>query len=390
MADFKKYLELIQFNLTEQDKPNLQLLKQVISAHLSAFPYQNTDLFIEGRKPIQERVICPIDLDSIFDQMVIHQRPGYCFQNAELLAWALATLGFSVGKHLAKVVNCFSQNIREDLFADDIVSHELLIIDLSADDGLWVIDTGFANNSLREPLAMRFGEHEIATEQYRLSGLSQQNIIRLEIKMHQGWFCLYDFDRQAKSQADIDEANRQLFINPKAPLIRNFLKLGHVNHEKRKNLVRFPAGGASFFKSLSSTEKHYDLVALSEDAQLTRHAFAVKVTEENALKYSVLDPFCPKTAKSTITGIITANDLQKIIGTEQVGVLFRKLQDDKIGAEPLQSLKPFLSTILAITAERGHTHGREKTITSVAEYCELAKEKFHIALDEAALSALTL
>lgn len=246
MADFKQYLKLIQLNLNDGVEPSLLLLKKIVKAHLHTFPYQNTELFIQGRKPMQERIISPIHIDSIFEQMVIQRRSGYCFQNSELLAWALTNLGFTVTKHLAKIINCFSKNIREDLLAEEIFSHVLLQVAPPDYSGSWIVDTGFANNSLREPLAMRVGEQVISTERYRLSYLAQQALLRLEIKIHQEWFCLYDIDPNPQLQEQIDEANRQLFIHPKEPLIRTFLKLGQVTDEKRKSLALFAGGRVSF------------------------------------------------------------------------------------------------------------------------------------------------
>ncbi len=280
MATLKEYLEFIKLDIPVPVEPTLALLKQIIKAHLNAFSYQNTYLFIQGKKPVQERIIRTIDLDSNFDQMVSKKQPGYCFQNAELLSWALTELGFKVTKHLAKVVNCLSEKIDEKAISEGIESHELLIVDLPNEKNKkWIVDTGFANNSLREPLAIQNGEQKIRAENYRLT-LAEKKI-RLELAIPQGWFCLYDVDPQPKLQAEIYEANRQLFISDKPPAIVKFLKFGSVNDEKRKNLAHFPTTGPSFFKSLSLEKSKDTPIASAKDlCLLVEKKFAVTLDED--------------------------------------------------------------------------------------------------------------
>lgn len=394
MTDIRKYLEFIKLNLPEPIaliKPSLLLLKQMVRAHLQAFPYQNTELFIQGKKPLSERQASDISIDALFKQMVIQKRSGYCFENTELLAWALTELGFNVTKHLVKAINCLSSEINEELVTKAIFGHECLIVSLNDDTShmKWLVDTGFDKNSLREPLLIQSGEQNIATEQYRLNFLERANMIRLELKINRGWWCLYDFDSQPKSQDEIIKANRQLFAHAEELPIFGFLTLNGVSDVKRKSLVYCP-GHFAFFKSLSSSLKDYDLVAMVPNMLLDRHTIAIEyVSKQSELNYRVLDPFCSKTEKTTLLGVITRADLEKKMGVEQTINLFNALE---AAVDPLQVLKPVLSEILAITSGRGHTHRREKKFaansSSLHEICELAKEKFDIELDEIALQAL--
>ncbi len=385
MLDVQQYLKLIRFQSRDVDKPTLHLLKQLVRAHLQTFCYQNADLLAQGLKPRAERVVCDFRLEKIFEQMVTYQRPGYCFQNAELFAWVLTTLGFKITKHLGKTIVQFSEQLKEGEVAKLPINHEVLIVDLSDEpEGVsqqWIVDVGFSSQSFREPLAIQLCEQEIASEIYRLHLYDNDRYLRLEVKINQRWFCLSEIDRMPKSDIEINEAHQQLFLMEKTPSILTFLKLGKVTEVKRKDIVYFPENPElRFFRSLSSFKKKYIVVPISPDLQMNRHTLAIEFTSEHTLNYVVLDPACSKTQKSTITGSITREDLYTFADKTQIDALWATLQNGT--TNDLQSIiEPYLPHILAITAQREHTHRRIRQFTNISDVYTTAKDKFSVELD---------
>src|SRR5690606_31469518 len=112
--------------------------------------YSNQALYEQGLKPIKERAVQSLEIDDIFDELVIARRPSYCFQTTELLFQALCTLGFQVNRHLSKVCNVMTEKLDFEMLSRQQFSHDVLIIQL--EEKKYLVDTGFANNSLRKPL----------------------------------------------------------------------------------------------------------------------------------------------------------------------------------------------------------------------------------------------
>ncbi|HXD74493.1 MAG TPA: arylamine N-acetyltransferase [Vicinamibacterales bacterium] len=76
--------------------PAFDTLAGVLRAHMSAVHWENLDVLL-GR-PVK------IDLDSIYDKLVVARRGGYCYEQSTLLAAALAHIGFAPVAHAARVV----------------------------------------------------------------------------------------------------------------------------------------------------------------------------------------------------------------------------------------------------------------------------------------------
>lgn len=380
--ELEDYFEFIKLNPGDTI-PTLGLLKDVVAAHLRAFPYQNTDLFQQGLKKTEDRAVSALEIKSIFEQMVIKNGAGYCFQNTELLAAVLTSLGFKLEKYLAKIMNSPSEKLSEKKRDDIPFSHIVLVVEVQEMDltTKWIVDSGFANNSLREPVALAAGEQKVGPDNYRLSFHPEG--VRLELKTPQNWFCLYEYADQPASNPEIREAHRQMFKGEITPTILTFFKSGVVDTVKRKEAVAIPATDM-YYKSTSSSNKEYELVLNKPRIRLTRHTIAVEPIHGNFFNYTVLAPDCPKIRKFTLTNRITLADIEKIIGKEKALVLWGNLEG-KEGERFLETLAPSLSVILEITAARGDTHKRLRKFTNVEEFAAVTREKLGINVCRATL-----
>lgn len=147
MADIKQYLDYIGL-ANHQNKPaTFELLCDVVAAHLSKFSYQNTNVYLQGLLDVKERVPTDISIDSIFNQFIVNGNSGYCYQNNELLAWALEELGFKLNRYLVKTVARLREKLNESDIKNMEFCHEALIVEL--DNDKWLIDTGFADKELQ-------------------------------------------------------------------------------------------------------------------------------------------------------------------------------------------------------------------------------------------------
>jgi N-hydroxyarylamine O-acetyltransferase len=75
--------------------PTLDTLTRMLRAHMAAVPWENLDVLL-GRG-------VKIDLDSVYDKLVVSRRGGYCYEHSTLLAAGLSHAGFAPVAHAARV-----------------------------------------------------------------------------------------------------------------------------------------------------------------------------------------------------------------------------------------------------------------------------------------------
>ncbi len=133
MSRLDSYLARIGY--TTPVRADRETLFGLHRAHLLAIPYENLDIHL-GR-PLT------LDVDEIFDKIVVRRRGGWCYEMNGLFAWALREIGFDVAL-LAGTVG------RDQNGAAAEGNHLLLRVAL--DQG-YLADVGFGNGFL-EPLPL--------------------------------------------------------------------------------------------------------------------------------------------------------------------------------------------------------------------------------------------
>lgn len=91
--DLDAYLERIRYNGPK--KPTLDVLRQLIQAHVQSIPFENLDVLL-GRK-------IALDPASLVQKLVYDRRGGYCFEQNGLFLLVLEALGFQVAPVSARV-----------------------------------------------------------------------------------------------------------------------------------------------------------------------------------------------------------------------------------------------------------------------------------------------
>lgn len=117
--------------------PTYATLAGVLDAHVAHIPFENFDVLL-GR-PIR------LDVPGLQSKLVDARRGGYCFEHASLMAAALETLGFAVGRHTARVV--LFQPPQE-------APRDHMYLTVAADGTRFVVDPGFGPFAARRPVPM--------------------------------------------------------------------------------------------------------------------------------------------------------------------------------------------------------------------------------------------
>lgn len=148
--DISKYLERINYQGALDCSP--EVLSALQEAHYMAVPYENFDIL--AGKPIS------LDLEDMYQKIVLEKRGGYCFELNGLFGALLMELGFNVKEY-------FSRYLRGEPPLP-MPRHRVLIVTI--DDKSYFTDVGVGGVVPRWPLAMIYGlEQEQNSETYRLN-----------------------------------------------------------------------------------------------------------------------------------------------------------------------------------------------------------------------------
>ncbi|MCH9813796.1 MAG: arylamine N-acetyltransferase [Epsilonproteobacteria bacterium] len=90
----KAYLARLEIN---DDVKTLEDITKLIKAHLKTFPFSSLKVLLKEE--------ISLELNAIYENLVVKKRGGYCFEHNKLMYEVLKTLGFDVTHYLARVVN---------------------------------------------------------------------------------------------------------------------------------------------------------------------------------------------------------------------------------------------------------------------------------------------
>lgn len=145
--DVNGYLERIGY--AGGLEPTPETLTALHRAHLLNIAYENLDIHRGG--------VLSLDLDTIYEKIVLKQRGGWCYEMNGLLAWALDELGFDVTLLASSVVAEHHGDGAEGY-------HLILKVDL---DRPYLADVGFGNGFL-EPIPLEVGTYQQGYLTYKL------------------------------------------------------------------------------------------------------------------------------------------------------------------------------------------------------------------------------
>jgi len=131
--DLDAYFHRIQWG--GSTNADLVSLAGMLEAHMSHIPFENLDVLL-GR-PIR------LDLEGVQAKLVRAHRGGYCFEHGTLFAAVLERLGFTLVRHVARVVMVASRE-------ESPRTHMFLKVSLA--EGIFVVDPGLGALAPRFPV----------------------------------------------------------------------------------------------------------------------------------------------------------------------------------------------------------------------------------------------
>jgi N-hydroxyarylamine O-acetyltransferase len=243
-VDVKQYLDRIE--LSQVEEPSPEFLASLQIAHLLTVPFENIDIH-HGEEIL-------LDLEHLFDKIVLRRRGGFCYELNGLFAWLLQSLGFEVS-----MISTGENDRTTSTYSPDF-DHMVLLVQLSR---AFLVDVGFGD-CFRKPIPLPDGAIEDASGQYRLDPSSEnQKVFRVE-KLHKDvWEIEYCFDTTKRKLKDF---NRKCSYHQTSPDSHFTQKMvcTLATPEGRKTLssdnLTFSEGGATRKMPISSKETFYRLL----------------------------------------------------------------------------------------------------------------------------------
>ncbi|MEO8629210.1 MAG: arylamine N-acetyltransferase [Betaproteobacteria bacterium] len=174
----------------------LQLLHR---AHVFHVPFENLDIHLRRAISLQP--------EALYDKIVRRGRGGYCFEQNGLFALVLQNEGFTVERHLARVIyGRASPGPR---------THQVSLVEV--DGRKWLADGGFGGPGLHSPIPLE-AEREDVQDGMRFKLREDREFgYVLQRLFDDCWIDLYAFDLATVQQIDFEMSNFFTSNYPQSP-----------------------------------------------------------------------------------------------------------------------------------------------------------------------------
>lgn len=186
--------------------PNIETLRVIHLLHAQSIPFENLNPFL--------RIPVALDVDSLYQKLVLNGRGGYCFEHNLLLAEVLKTLGYSIKGLAARVL----WNVPEEIVTAR--GHMLLLVEIDSDH--FIADVGFGGMTLTAPLLLQPDvEQHTPHEKFKLTQTEQGYL--LEAKVQGAWKRVYSFTLQENFQVDYEVTSWYLSNYPTSHFVTGLI-----------------------------------------------------------------------------------------------------------------------------------------------------------------------
>jgi N-hydroxyarylamine O-acetyltransferase len=198
------YLQRIQYEGSLE--PVVTTLRALQIAHMRTVPFENLDIHLQ--QPIT------LELESLFDKIVLRRRGGFCYELNGLFASLLENLGFFVELLSARDAN-------EDGSYGPEFDHLALHVRCPHDASIpWLVDVGWGD-TFQEPLRLDCREEQVqGLRGYRID--LQNEYYSLWQHNYDGtWEKHYRFSLQPRSLAEFEPMCRYHQTSAESPFTQN-------------------------------------------------------------------------------------------------------------------------------------------------------------------------
>lgn len=248
------YLDILDLDGRKLD---FSFLRELVSRHVALFPFSSVGCQLGDD--------LPLDMDSLYQRIVIKRRGGYCFEQNGFLYEVLEELGFSPKLYLARVI--YNQDIHPGL------THRLTLVEY--EDEQYVLDGGFGALGPAVPVPMSQKETHDRNTVFRVFE-KQPGQYHMQVMKDGEFFSLYRFELCHYGQADCELGHFYSHQHPNAAFVNNLVASLIKENETRslRNLE---------YWVISETETRQIKISSSKQLlEILTDEFDIRITEKES------------------------------------------------------------------------------------------------------------
>lgn len=241
-----------------QRKPaDLAFLSDITQAHVAQFSFTSVGPLLGDD--------LPLDIESLYQRIVVKRRGGYCFEQNGLLHAMLEELGFSVTLYLGRVI--YNQDIHPGL------THRINLVEI--DGNRYIADVGFGPLGPRFPVSLT-GEE--SSENFRVFRIQQRQSgeFHMQTLKDGGFYSLYKFELVRYGQADCEVGHFYSHRHPRATFV-NHLVVSKILDQEVRSLRNH-----EYRVITESGEQSYDIADGAQLQTILDKQFGVRVNDSEA------------------------------------------------------------------------------------------------------------
>lgn len=198
----EKYLDRLGINYEIKE---LSDITKLIKAHLRTFAFSSLKVLLKEE--------ISLDTNSIYENIVLKKKGGYCFEHNKLMFEVLKELGFDVKYYLARIVNNTENMVPQ--------THRFTVLDYKNER--YLIDVGIGFRSPSVPI--KFGKEATLSHQgveYKIKEF-EDNTFAMQLIEKGKPFIVTKFDLNKCYESDFEMGHFYSHKNPKAVFVKNLV-----------------------------------------------------------------------------------------------------------------------------------------------------------------------
>jgi arylamine N-acetyltransferase len=219
--DLNGYFDRINFRGSAE--PNLDVLRDLVTAHTQAIPFENLD-------PVMGVPVDNLSPGALTDKLVHRRRGGYCYEQNGLMGYVLSEVGFRVRRLAGRVVWMLPPGA-----PFPAPTHTVLAVTFPGSRGPYLVDVGFGGQTPTSPLRIETGSVQPTShEPYRLEDRRDGLVLQAQIRGE--WVPLYEFTTRTRPEIDLKVGSWFVSTHPSSHLVTG-LMAALVTDDARLNLA---------------------------------------------------------------------------------------------------------------------------------------------------------
>ncbi len=196
-----KYLHVL--DLKRRD-PDIAFLTDITSRHVANFSFSSVGPMLKDD--------LPLDIEALYQRIVIRRRGGYCFEQNGLLQAVLGELGFAVNLYLGRVI--YNQDTHPGL------THRINLVETGGEQ--YVADVGFGPMGPRYPVRM---SGEESHEDFRVFRITEgrPGEFHMQTLKDGAFYSLYRFELHRYGQSDCEVGHFYSHKHPGATFVNHLV-----------------------------------------------------------------------------------------------------------------------------------------------------------------------